>query len=230
MNTLTAQPATAGPGGTPAPVKPRLRGVLHQWGFFVSVPAGGLLLALAADGRARIAVGLYVLGLSGLLGTSALYHRVSWSSPDIRRWMRRLDHSMIFLLVAGTVTPFALLVMQGTIATVLLIVVWSGAIGGITLSLLWPDAPKALTASMYIALGWAGAATAPQLIQHAGVGAVVLIAAGGILYTVGAVAYATGRPNPRPAVFGYHEVFHVLVIAAAAVHFVAIAAFVVPEA
>jgi hemolysin III len=203
------------------PPKPRLRGVLHQWGFVASLPAGLLLLALAPDGRARLALTVYAIGLSGLLGTSALYHRVMWQ-PVARRWLRRLDHSMIFLLVAGTVTPFAVLVMHGALATVLLVVVWAGAIGGITLSLLWPDAPKPLTAAMYIALGWAGAATTPQLLDRAGPGAVALIAIGGILYTLGAIAYARGRPNPWPHVFGYHEVFHALVVAAAMCHYTAV--------
>jgi len=203
------------------PTKPRLRGVLHQWAFFVSIPADFLLLALAPDGRARLALAIYALGLSGLLGTSALYHRITWN-PTARRWLRRVDHSMIFLLVAGTLTPFAVLVMHGTLATVLLVVVWAGAIGGVTLSMLWPDAPKPLSAAMYIALGWAGATSAPQLLDRAGLGAVLLIAAGGILYTLGAIAYARGRPNPWPAVFGYHEIFHALVVAAATCHYAAV--------
>jgi hemolysin III len=215
----TASPTAAAAVAPPA--KPRLRGVLHQWAFFASIPADALLLALAPDGRARLALAIYALGLSGLLGTSALYHRVTWN-PAARRWLRRADHSMIFLLVAGTVTPFAVLVMHGTLATVLLVVVWSGAIGGVALSMLWPDAPKPLSAAMYIALGWAGATTTPQLLDHAGVGAVVLIAAGGILYTLGAIAYARGRPNPWPAVFGYHEIFHALVVAAAICHYAAV--------
>jgi hemolysin III len=176
---------------------------------------------LAPDGGARLVLAIYALGLSGLLGTSALYHRITWN-PTARRWLRRADHSMIFLLVAGTVTPFAVLVMHGTLATVLLVVVWAGAIGGVTLSMLWPDAPKPLSAAMYIALGWAGATTAPQLLDRAGLGAVLLIAAGGILYTLGAIAYARGRPNPWPAVFGYHEIFHALVIAAAMCHYAAV--------
>jgi hemolysin III len=207
--------------GEIAAVKPRLRGVLHQWGFVASLPLGALLIALAPDGRARLAVLVYAMGLSGLLGTSAIYHRRTWQ-PGLRRWIRRIDHSMIFVLVAATVTPFALLVMHGTLATVLLAVVWSGAVAGIGLALLWPDAPKRLTATIYIALGWAGAVATPQLLDRAGVVAVGLIALGGVLYTLGAVAYARGRPNPIPAVFGYHEVFHALVLAAAACHYAAV--------
>jgi hemolysin III len=217
----SAAPAVAPATAAATPPKPRLRGVLHQWSFVASVPAALVLLVLAPDGRARLALSIYALGLSGLLGTSALYHRVTWR-PTVRRWLRRLDHSMIFLLVAGTVTPFAVLVMHGTLATVLLVVVWAGALGGIALSLLWPDAPKPLSAAMYIALGWAGATTTPQLLDRAGPGAVALIAAGGILYTLGAIAYARGRPDPWPRVFGYHEVFHALVVAAATCHYAAV--------
>jgi hemolysin III len=207
-------------------VRPRLRGVLHQWGFVASLPLGALLIALAPDGRARLAVLVYALGLSGLLGTSAVYHRRTWQ-PGLRRWIRRIDHSMIFVLVAATVTPFALLVMHGTLATALLIVVWAGAAAGIGQALIWPDAPKRLTAGIYIALGWAGAVAAPQLLDRAGYVAFGLIAAGGVLYTVGAIAYARGRPNPAPNVFGYHEVFHAFVLAAAACHYAAVLAYAV---
>ena len=221
-------PATS-PTGSPAEVlepeaKPRLRGVLHQWGFYVAAPAGLLLVLLADSGRARLALGIYALGLAGLLGTSALYHRKTWSHTR-RMWMRRLDHSMIFVLVAGTLTPFAVLVLDGTLATVLLVVVWSGAVLGVGVSLLWPTAPKPLTAALYLALGWAGAVTGPGLYDEAGLGAVVLVAAGGILYSIGAVAYALGRPNPVPGVFGYHEVFHALVLGAAACHYAAVAIY-----
>jgi len=204
-----------------ARAKPRLRGVLHQWGFVASLPAGVLVLALADDPAARAALAIYALGLSGLLGTSALYHRLTWK-PGARRWMRRLDHSMIFVLVAGTVTPFAALVMKGPLATALLIVVWTGAAAGVALSLLWPDAPKRLMAAVFIALGWAGAAATPQIVDRAGAGALALIAAGGVLYTLGAIAYARGRPDPWPATFGYHEIFHALVLGAALCHYLAV--------
>ena len=202
-----------------------MRGLLHQWGFYASIPAGGLLIALADGGRARLALAVYALGLSGLLGTSALYHRVTWRTPGRRRWVRRVDHSMIYVLVAGTLTPFAVLVMEGTLATVLLVVVWSGAAAGIGLALLWPDSPKRLSAAIYMALGWAGAAASPQIVEHAGAGALALIAAGGLLYTAGAVAYALERPNPWPGIFAYHEVFHALVLAAALCHYLAVLLF-----
>ncbi|HEY4895685.1 MAG TPA: hemolysin III family protein, partial [Solirubrobacteraceae bacterium] len=129
------------------PVKPRLRGVSHEYGFFVSLALGVALILAASDGRARAAAAIYAVALSGLLGTSALYHRVTWR-PTARRWMRRLDHSMIFVLIAGTYTPVALLALKGTLATTILIVLWAGALGGVVFKLLWIDAPKWLFAGV----------------------------------------------------------------------------------
>jgi hemolysin III len=208
--------------------RPRLRGVFHQYAFFVAAVACGALVVAAPTGRARVAVIVYAVGLCGLLGVSALYHRVTWSAAA-RRWMRRLDHSMIFVLVAATYTPFALLVFTRPFATVILLVAWSTALAGIVLSLVWIDAPKPVTAVVYVALGWVAVATMPQLVEHAGVAATMLIVAGGALYTLGAVVYARRRPDPRPTVFGYHEVFHLLVIGAAAAHFLAVAVYAVPH-
>jgi hemolysin III len=142
--------------------------------------------------------------------------------------MRRVDHSMIFLLIAGTYTPFALLVLDGTLAVVILSVVWAGALGGIVLKLLWIDAPKPLAAVLYVALGWVAVAAFPDLLDRLGVTSTVLIAVGGVLYTAGAVVYAVGRPDPSPTVFGYHEIFHALVIAAAALQYGVIAFHVIP--
>jgi hemolysin III len=142
--------------------------------------------------------------------------------------MRRLDHSMIFVLIAGTYTPFALLLLHGTLATVVLAVIWGGALAGVVMKMAWVDAPKWLMAAVYVSLGWVGAITAPQLLSRGGVGAVTLLAVGGLLYTAGAVIYALRRPDPSPKVFGYHEIFHVLVIAAAAVHYAAIAGYALP--
>jgi hemolysin III len=144
--------------------------------------------------------------------------------------MRRLDHSMIFLLIAGTYTPFALLVLDGTLAVVILSVVWAGALGGIVLKLVWIDAPKPLVALLYVLLGWVAVAAFPDLLDGLGVTSMVLVAAGGLLYTAGAVVYTLGRPDPVPTVFGYHEIFHALVIAAAALQYAVIAFFVVPGA
>ncbi len=168
--------------------------------------------------------------MAALFGTSALYHRVTWPTPHARRLMRRLDHSMIFLLIAGTYTPFALLVLDGTLATVILVVVWAGALGGIVLKLVWIDAPKPLVAVLYVLLGWVAVAAFPDLLDGLGVTSAAMVAGGGLLYTAGAVVYALGRPNPAPSVFGYHEIFHALVIAAAALQYAVIAFFVLPDA
>jgi hemolysin III len=209
-------------------VKPRLRGVSHQWAFFAALVAGAILVWAAPDGRATLAAAIYAGSLAALLGTSALYHRVDWQRPRARAWMRRLDHSMIFLLIAGTLTPFALLVMQGPLATALLIAVWAGAAAGIVVELIWVDAPKWVAVTVYLAVGWIGALGFPAIAVEAGVGAAALIAAGGVMYTAGAIVYARQSPDPRPAVFGYHEIFHLLVIAAATVHFAAVAIYAVP--
>jgi hemolysin III len=208
-------------------VKPRFRGVVHQWSFFVALAAGAALVAWAPAGRATAASAVYAGALAGLLGTSALYHRVNWQ-PRARAWLRRLDHSMIFVLIAGTYTPFAVLVLSGTLSEVVLIGVWSGAAAGILFTLLWVDAPKWLTAASYVALGWFSIISVPQIVSRTGAWAAALLAVGGIAYTAGAVVYARRRPDPRPATFGYHEIFHVLVVVAAAAHFTAVAAFAVP--
>jgi hemolysin III len=205
-------------------VKPRLRGVSHQYAFYVALAAGAALVVLARGGEARAAALVYGLSLAAMFGASALYHRIDWS-PRPRAWLRRLDHSMIYVLVAGTYTPFALLVLAPALGWTVLGVVWGGALAGVVISLAWIDAPRWLTAVLYVALGWVSIVTMPQLWDRAGVLAVALLATGGVLYTVGAVVYARRRPDPVPRVFGYHEVFHVLVIAAAAVHFAAVALY-----
>lgn len=210
--------------------KPRLRGVSHQWAFFVSIFTGAVLVFLAPSGEAAMAAGIYALSVMALFGTSALYHRINWRSLSARRWMRRLDHSMIFVLIAGTYTPFALLALDGTMATVILIVVWSGALAGVVLQLCWVDAPRLLSAIVYIALGWVALAAYPEMVDKVGITGTALVTAGGILYSVGAIIYATKRPNPAPKVFGYHEVFHALVIAAAALHYAVVALIVLPGA
>lgn len=206
-------------------VKPRFRGVSHEWAFFLSIGLGIALLTLADTTLKLVAVGVYSLSLCGLFGTSALYHRIQWRTSRARMLMRRLDHSMIFLLIAGTVTPFALLTMSGTWSTAILIAVWTAAALGIAIELVWVTSPKWVSALIYVAVGWIGALSFPHIIGTAGLWAGVLIAAGGLLYTTGAVIYAAGRPNPNPALFGYHEIFHLLVIGAAGLHFAAIAFF-----
>ena len=209
------------------PPRPRFRGVSHQYAFFASLITGAALVLVAPTRKATTAAAIYAASVSGLFGASALYHRVSWR-PAARRWMRRLDHSMIFVLIAGTYTPFALLILHGTLAGVVLGIVWGGAVAGAVLKLAWVDAPKWLMAAIYLALGWVGVATVPQMLSRAGAGAVTLLFVGGALYSAGAVVYALRRPDPRPAVFGYHEIFHVLVIAATAVHYAAIAGYALP--
>jgi hemolysin III len=210
------------------PMRPRFRGVIHQWSFFVAVVAGAALIVWAPAGRATAAAAIYAAALAGLLGTSALYHRVTWQ-PRARAWLRRLDHAMIFVLIAGTYTPFALLVLDGTLSEVVLAGVWSGALAGTVFTLLWVEAPKWLVASTYIALGWFSVIAVPQITERAGAGALVLLGIGGLAYTAGAIVYARRRPDPRPATFGYHEIFHVLVVVAAAAHFAAVAAFALPH-
>ena len=212
------------------PGKPRLRGVSHEWAFFVSLPLGLGLVISAPSGRAALAAGIYALSVALLFGASALYHRISWASEAARRWMRRVDHSMIFVLIAGTYTPFALLALDGTLATAILIAVWVGAGAGIAMSLVWPDAPKWLLAVVYVALGWVAIAAFPAMLDRLGITAMVMVGLGGVLYTAGAVIYATRRPNPSPTVFGYHEIFHALVIAAAALQYAVVAFYVMPNA
>jgi len=213
-----------------AKVKPRLRGVSHEYAFFVSLGLGALLVVLANGGGARASIAIYAASLSALFGVSALYHRVDWKRPSSRRWMRRLDHTMIFFLIAGTLTPFAVLVMEPPLATALLIAVWGGALAGTIVELVWTDSPKWISASVYVAVGLIGAIGFPAIIAETGLVAGFLIAGGGALYITGAVVYATGRPDPSPAVFGYHEIFHALVIAAAATHFAAVAFYALPAA
>jgi hemolysin III len=210
------------------PLKPRLRGVSHQWAFFISLALGLALVVTAPSGRATAAAAVYAACVAILFGSSALYHRVDWRSVAARRWMRRLDHSAIFLLIAGSYTPFALLVIDGTLADVILLVIWSGAALGIFLKLVWIDAPKWLVTVIYVALGWVLVAAGPDLFAALGFTAASMVALGGLLYTAGALVYAFQYPDPVPAVFGYHEVFHVLVILAAGLQYAVVAFWVLP--
>jgi hemolysin III len=191
---------------------------------------GVALVLTAPSGRATAAAAVYAACVVVLFGSSALYHRVNWRSSGARRWMRRLDHSAIFLLIAGSYTPFALLVIHGTLGDVILAVVWSGAVAGIVLKLVWIDAPKWLITVIYVALGWVALAAAPDLFQELGVLAASMVALAGLLYTIGALVYAFQRPDPVPAVFGYHEVFHVLVVVAAGLQYAVVAFWVLPPA
>ena len=214
----------------PLLVKPRLRGVSHQWAFFISVGLGIALVISAPSGTATTAAAVYAACVATLFGSSAVYHRVDWKRPNARRWMRRLDHSAIFLLIAGSYTPFALLALDGTLADVILGVIWAGALAGIVLKLVWIDAANWLTATIYVLLGSVAFGAFPGLVSEVGLTASGMVALGGLLYTLGAVVYARRRPDPVPAVFGYHEVFHVLVILASGLLYAVIAFWVIPGA
>ena len=208
-------------------VRPRLRGVIHHYAFYASIVMGGVLAALAPNRRSLVVALVYGVSLSALLGVSALYHRVTWSVAT-RRHLGRLDHSMINLLIAGTYTPFGVLALSGTFAVVLLAIVWSGALVNLVVHALWIDAPKSFSAASYVLLGSVGVAAMPDLYAHAGWTATALLALGGVLYSIGALVYAVRRPDPVPAVFGYHEVFHALVVVAALAHYTAVALTILP--
>ncbi len=202
-------------------VKPRLRGVLHSYAFVLCLLTGLVLVALAPVPRARLAAVVYAVCLAGLFGISALYHRRDWG-PRARDVMARLDHSMIFVFIAGTYTPFALLDLHGTTAVVVLAVVWGGAGIGVATRLLWLRAPRYAVLPLYLGLGWTAAFIVPQLIHVGGVAPFVLLCAGGLMYSLGGIVYAVRRPDPAPKIFGYHEVFHLMTIVAALCHYVAI--------
>jgi len=185
-----------------------------------------LLVVYADSARASTAAAVFAGSVVAMLGASALYHRVTWS-VRARPWMRRIDHAGIYLLIAGTYTPVGLLTLRGTMRELVLAIVWSGAAAAILLRFAWVDAPKWLSVVLGVSLGWAGVAAMPQVARYAGVTAVTLLAVGGLAYTAGAVVYARRKPDPVPAVFGYHEVFHALTLVAVSCQYVAIAFFVV---
>ena len=210
-------------------VIPRLRGLLHAHAAWVAGAASVVLVALAPTGGARVAALIYGAGLIALFSASALYHR--WpGDPRWKPWLRRLDHSTIFVFIAASYTPVGLLVLDGTLQTVVLVSVWAGAAAGVTLSLAWISAPRWPVAGCYLALGWVAVIALPELWRQIGPAPLVLLALGGGLYSLGAAVYAIRKPNLWPSTFGFHEVFHTLVIAAALVHFIAIAGWVVPSA
>ncbi len=198
--------------------KPLLRGVSHEIAAVAALFAWVGLGAAASGARAEAAAHVYGASLFVLLAVSALYPRPTWS-PRARSVMRRLDHSAIFLLIAGTYTPFCLL-LGGRAGTMLLAVIWGGAAVGLVRAIAWPRAPRWLSAAVYVLLGWAVLPVLPALRAAVGWGGLALLAGGGLLYTLGAVVYSARRPDPFPRVFGYHEVFHAMVVAAAACHLV----------
>jgi hemolysin III len=209
-------------------VKPLLRGVFHEVGFYLAV-ALAVPLALSAErGKALVAAIVFSTCVALCFGASALYHRPTWT-PRARARLARLDHAGIYLLIAGTYTPFGLLVLSKGWAIPVLSVVYAGTVAAIVTKLCWVKVPKAVSAGIGIALGWVGVAAVTQLVK-VGLAGVTLVVAGGVLYTAGAVVYALKRPDPKPAVLGYHELFHLCTLAAAACQYVAIAFFVLPRA
>jgi hemolysin III len=184
-------------------------------------------MIMAADGgRERLAAAVFAGSVAACFGASALYHRVTWT-PHVRLWMRRIDHAGVYLLIAGTYTPVSLLVLRGAWRPVVLTIVWAGATAAIVLKFVWVAAPKWLTAAIGIALGWVAVVALPQLVTRLNPAAVILLMVGGLAYTAGAVVYALRRPDPVPAVFGYHELFHALTIVGVACQYAAIAFFIV---
>jgi hemolysin III len=210
----------ANPHG-PSP-RPRLRGVFHQYAFFVSLVLGSLLIAYAPSGREQVAAGVFAAAVAVMFGASALHHRVTWTRRGYR-WSRRIDHAGVYFAIAGTYTPFCLLVLGGAWRIALLAVVWTGAAVAILLKFLWVDAPKWLAAAIAIALGWVAVVAFPQLLDGIGWDAMTLVLAGGLFYTLGGLAYALRRPNPLPGIFGYHEVFHLFVVVAVALQYSVVA-------
>jgi len=220
---MSTPPATPSPGPVEelvAAVKPRLRGWLHAGTFPVALVAGLVLTALAPDSRARVGALVFTTTAALLFGTSAVYHRGTWSAR-VHGLLKRLDHSNIFLIIAGSYTPFALTLLPPDQARSLLLVVWLGAIGGVLFRVFWVGAPRWLYTPIYVALGWVAIFYFGPLLQHGGPAIVTLIAVGGLLYTLGALVYATKRPDPSPRWFGFHEVFHALTVAAFITHYVA---------
>jgi hemolysin III len=202
-------------------VKPRLRGWLHEGAFPLAVIAGVVLIVLAEGTRATVGNAIYATSAALLFGVSALYHRGRWS-PRTERLLKRLDHSNIFLIIAGTYTPFSLLLLEETSGRTLLWLVWVGALAGIVFRVAWVGAPRWLYTPVYLALGWVAVFYLPDLVRGGGVALVVMLAIGGLLYTAGGVVYALKRPNPSPRWFGFHEVFHALTLAAFTVHYIAV--------
>lgn len=206
-------------------VKPRARGWIHLVSAVVAVFAGASLISLSwplVGLRAGVATFIYTGSVVGMFTVSAVYHRVTWRSAKVRTWMKRLDHSMIFVLIAGTYTPFAMLAMPHRSGVLVLWIVWGGALAGVLLKMCWPTAPRWVGVPLYLALGWVSAFYIATIMHNAGVAAVVLLVVGGALYSIGGVMYALRWPDPWPSTFGYHEFFHSCTAIAAICHYIAI--------
>jgi hemolysin III len=209
--------------------RPLLRGWLHLVCFFLAIPAGVAVVLLADGPRARWGALVYAVGMVALFGVSGSYHRGRWSQAARRR-MQQLDHATIFVMIAGSYTPLCLVALQGWVAPAMLVAAWVGATVGIVLAFRGGRRSRVVKSALYIALGWVSVVATPQLLRHLNATEIALIVAGGVLYTVGAIFLATRWPDPFPRVFGYHEVWHVLVVAAVVCHFVAIASLVATPA
>ncbi|MDT0321622.1 PAQR family membrane homeostasis protein TrhA [Streptomyces millisiae] len=203
------------------PVKPHLRGWLHAGMFPAVLIAGILLTAFAGSPRARVACAIYAITACALFGISALYHRGTWG-PRAEAVLRRLDHANIFLIIAGTYTPFTILLLEGARGQALLWIVWVGALAGIAFRVFWTNAPRWLYTPCYIALGWAAVFFLPDFLRTGGIAVLALVVVGGVLYSAGGVVYGLKRPNPSPRWFGFHEVFHSFTLVAFVVHYVGI--------
>jgi hemolysin III len=212
----------------PARVKPRLRGVFHELGFYVAVVLAIPLIWTAEPGRARLSATVFAACVAGCFGASALYHRPTWR-PGVRRWLARLDHAGVYLLIAGTYTPFGLIVMSHGWEVAVLSIVWTGAALAILLKVFWGNEPKWVSATFGLVLGWVAVAAFSQLLKLETAG-LVLVLVGGLAYTLGALTYALRRPDPVPHIFGYHEIFHVCTLVAAGCQYAAIAFYVLPRA
>jgi hemolysin III len=208
---------------------PRLRGVAHLGALFAAVPVGVLLVLHARPGSAQAGAAVFAASVIFMLGSSSLFHRRRWTAERMR-WIALLDHASIYVLIAGTYTPFALVVLHPGWRLPILVVAWSAALAATLRRLLRPHAPTWVAAATCVALGWVSVIVLPQILERIGLGPTSLLAAGGIAYTVGALVYVRRKPDPFPAVFGYHEIFHALVILAVACQYTTIAFFVLPQA
>jgi hemolysin III len=209
---------------------PRARGWIHVCSAAVFIVIGAALVPvawIATSPTAGWATLIYSATIVAMFSVSATYHRVQWRSLTTEQWMKRADHSLIFVFIAGSYTPFALLAMPPSTGRQLLIVVYTGAAAGVALKMLWPSAPRTVGVPLYLLLGWAAIWYAPTLLNEAGVAAVALLLAGAVFYNIGAILYALRWPNPWPQTFGYHEFFHAFTAVAAVCHFIAICLVVV---
>ena len=204
--------------------KPRARGWIHVYAAAVAIVAGATLVSVSwsvASTRAGLATLLYTLTIVAMFAVSGTYHRIHWKSETRRQWMKRADHSMIFVFIAGSYTPFALLALRGPSGMVMFLIVWSGAIAGVALKMLWPSAPRWIGVPLYLLLGWVAAWFIVPILHGAGVAAMVLLAVGGALYSIGGLLYGLKWPDPWPDTFGHHEFFHACTAVAAICHFIA---------